>query len=150
MVANVIIEKMAQVEPEQMLAYVERRLAEWGHWFARGNFYGLGYPPCSIEYRLMREGIVRTSPAGQRPLPIHENAEQIEKLVQTLERQHPNIARALRAYYFRCGSIRSQAKAKGMSHTELQRQVQQARHWLAGWLTAMWENQRGKESEKMK
>ena len=50
--------KAIKIPPENMLAYVERRLAEWGHWYSRGNLHGLGYPPCSVEYRLMREGIV--------------------------------------------------------------------------------------------
>jgi hypothetical protein len=80
-------QKAAKIPPENMLAYVERRLEAWGHWFARGNLYGLGYPPCSIEYRLMREGIVRTTPAGQKYTPVNDSAEEIEKLVQELALQ---------------------------------------------------------------
>lgn len=125
-----------KIPPEQMLTYVERRLDEWAHWFSRGNLFGLGYPPCSTEYRLMREGMVKTSPAGLRSISVNEQAEEIEVLVVTLAHQRPMLASALRDYYLRGGSLRALAKSKGTSHTEMQRQVQQARHWIAGWLTA--------------
>jgi hypothetical protein len=148
MVTNFLSGKIASIKPENMLPYVERRLAEWADWYSRGNLFGLGYPPCSIEYRLMREGIVRTSPSGQRPLPVNEQAEEIERLVHVLSCQRPTLAEALREYYFRGGSLRAHAKAQGTSHTQLQRHVQQARYWLAGWLTARWENVRKKNREK--
>jgi hypothetical protein len=134
---EILAKHSKKIPPEQMLLYVERRLDEWANWYSRGNGYGLGYPPCSVEYRLMHEGIVRTSPPGQRPIPVHASAEEIEHLVQMLSRQRPPLADALRDYYFRGGSLREHARASGTSHTKLQRHVQQARHWLAGWLTAM-------------
>lgn len=121
-----------KILPEQMLAYVERRLAEWGDWYSRGNLYGLGYPPCSVEYRLMREGIVRTTPADQRSIPINENAEEIEKLVQELSLQNYNLALALRDYYINQFSLRKQAKQAGISHTQLKYLLDMAKQWVVG------------------
>ncbi len=124
-----------KILPEQMLAYVERRLTEWGDWFARGNVYGLGYPPCSVEYRLMREGIVRTNPAGQKYTPINENAEEIEKLVQELALQNYDLALALRDYYINQFSLRRQAKKAGISHTRLKYLLDMVKQWIVGRMT---------------
>jgi hypothetical protein len=135
MVANFLSGKIASIKPEDMLAYVERRLAEWAHWYSRGHLFGLGYPPCSIEYRLMREGIVRTSPAGQRHLPVHENAEEIEKLVQKMAQQNSTMALALRSHYFTQRSLRTQAKEMGVSHMQLKSLVDMAKQWVVGRLS---------------
>ena len=43
---------------EPFVKYVEERLQQWAEWYSSGNWYGLGYPSCSIEYRLMTEGIL--------------------------------------------------------------------------------------------
>src|SRR5688572_12327733 len=124
-----------KIPPEQMLAYVERRLDEWGHWFARGNSYGLGYPSCSIEYRLMREGIVRTQPKGQRHTPINENAEEMEQFVKELALQNQKLALALRDYYVNQCSLRKQAKQAGISHTQLKVWVDMGKQWVIGRLS---------------
>jgi len=129
---NIFAEHKLKIPPEHMLTYVERRLEEWGHWYSHGNLFGLGYPPCSVEYRLMREGIVRTTPAGQRHTPINENAEEIEKLVQEMALQNPNMALALRHYYFNRYSLRKQAKKAGMSHMQLKALVDMGKQWVVG------------------
>lgn len=121
-----------KITPENMLAYVERRLAEWGHWYSRGNGYGLGYPPCSIEYRLMKEGIVKTSPVGLRSIPVNEQAEEIEKFVQEMALQDEAMALALRHYYFNRYSLRRQAKEAGISHMQLKALVDMGRQWVVG------------------
>jgi|GEM_PF-909354 len=130
-------------QPDKMQQYVEQRLVVWARWYAKGNGYGLGYPPCSIEYRLMREGIVRSSPAGLRPLPVNEPAEEMERFIQYLARQKPEEAKALRDYYLHYGSYRKQARALGASATQLQWQVEKARQWLCGWLSARLSGQSG-------
>jgi hypothetical protein len=135
--ANVFIEHQKKIPPEHMLAYVERRLAEWGDWFARGNLYGLGYPPCSIEYRLMKEGHVRTNPPGQRFTPINESAEEIENLVQELALQNAHLALALRDYYINQFSLRKQAKEAGISHTQLKYLLDMAKQWVVGRLSGV-------------
>lgn len=133
---NVFIESGKKIPPEHLLTYVERRLEEWGHWYSRGNLYGLGYPSCSIEYRLMREGIVRTTPAGPRQTPMNENAEEIERLIQEMALQNPNMALALRHYYFNRYSLRKQAKEACMSHTQLKALVDMGKQWVVGRLSA--------------
>ncbi|EFL91398.1 hypothetical protein REG_1696 [Candidatus Regiella insecticola LSR1] len=62
--------------------YLENRLYQWAEWYSRGNFSGLGYPSCSIEYRIMTEGNVFRLP-GSKPLPIHAAAEEIERAWST-------------------------------------------------------------------
>ncbi len=148
MVAKSSRKQHKKIPPEHMLPYVERRLDEWAHWFSRGNLYGLGYPPCSTEYRLMREGMVNTSSAGLRSIPVNEAAEEMEVLVVKLGQQRPMLAKALRDYYFRGGSLRVLAKEKGISATQLHWKVEQARHWIAGWLTANGEFQGQKKDKK--
>jgi predicted DNA-binding protein (UPF0251 family) len=133
---EILAKHSKKIPPENMLAYVERRLTEWGDWFARGNVYGLGYPPCSVEYRLMREGIVRTNPAGQKYTPMNENAEEIEKLVQELALQNNHLALALRDYYINQFSLRKRAKEAGISHTRLKYLLDMAKQWMVGRLSA--------------
>lgn len=125
--------------PDNMQGYVEQRLDVWARWYAKGNHYGLGYPSCSLEYRFMREGIVRGE-VGPRWLPVNAPAEEMERLIQSLARQKPEEAQCLRDYYLQYGSYRQHAKASGLSATYLQYQVEKARHWLAGWLTAKGEH----------
>jgi hypothetical protein len=132
MAAKLTRDKKVHIAPENMLAYVERRLAEWGHWYSRGNLFGLGYPPCSIEYRLMKEGNVRTQPAGQRFLAVNENAEAIEKLVQEMSLQNSSMALALRDCYINQFSLRKQAKQAGISHTQLKALVDMGKQWVVG------------------
>lgn len=140
-------EKARLLEPNAMLNYVDHRLAVWARWQRRGNFYGLGYPACSIEYRLMHEGVLRSTARGQRTIEVNTPAEEMDALVMKFAKQRPLLAEALKDYYFREGSLRVLAKAKGMSATQLQWQVAQARHWIAGWLTAVLEH-RGQRSSK--
>lgn len=124
-------------KPEVMLTYVDHRLDVWARWFARGNGVGLGYPPCSLEYRVLREGKSTSTP---RPLPVNTPAEEMEAIVVKLAQQRPLLAQALRDYYFRGGSLRVLARDKGMSASQLQWRVEQGRHWIAGWFTADLEN----------
>ena len=128
-------ERVTNIAPEQMVCYVERRLEEWAHWFSRGNFYGLGYPPCSVEYRLMKEGSVKTTPVGLRPLPVNEKAEEVERLVREMSLQNSAMALALRRYYFHRYSLRRQAQEAGISHTQLKALVDMGRQWVVGRMT---------------
>ena len=64
---------------DDMLEYVKQRLEKWAEWFSKGNWCGLGYPPCSLEYRLMMEGIIVRSTAP-RLLGYNEETEEMEML----------------------------------------------------------------------
>lgn len=120
--------------PNDILQYIERRLEEWADWYSRGNNYGLGYPSCSILYRLMKEGhIIRSS--GPKPLPTNEAAEEIESLIKIMAQQNQTMALALRCQYFTQGSLRQKAKQLNMSHTQFKHYVDMAHQWLAGRLS---------------
>jgi len=119
------------------MKYVEERLQQWAEWYSRGNLYGLGYPPYSLEYRLMTEGIVVKS-SGPKPLPYSEEAEEIEVLVKEIARQNNTIALALRCQYF--GYLgrrksREHAKLLKISYARFRTYVDMGRHWLAGRLS---------------
>lgn len=119
---------------DKFIAYVERRLEQWADWFSRGNFYGLGYPACSIEYRLMKEGNISKS-NGPKPLQINESAEEIEKLVKEMSEQNSDMALALRCHYFTRGGWRTKSEKVKISHMQFKYFVAMAHQWLAGRLS---------------
>ncbi|WP_342221507.1 hypothetical protein [Candidatus Fukatsuia endosymbiont of Tuberolachnus salignus] len=114
--------------------YLEERLYQWAEWYSRGNFSGLGYPSCSIEYRVMTEGNVFRRP-GLKPLPIHAAAEEIERLVNAMAQQNPVMVQVLRCHYFNRGSLRYKAKKLAISHTQFKNYVDMAHQWLLGRLS---------------
>ncbi len=119
---------------EDFTGYVKARCAQWADWYSRGNFYGLGYPPCSLEYRLLKEGCIRHTQSAQ-VLPTHEGAEEIEALVTAMSKQNRVMALALRCHYFTTGSLRRQAQRVNLSHTHFKHIVDMAHQWLAGRLS---------------
>lgn len=119
----------------ELMKYLEERLYQWAEWYSRGNFCGLGYPPYSLEYRIMREGtLVRST--GSRPLPTNEAAEEIEALVVEMKNYNSDMALALRIHYFNRGSLRTKSKKLNISHMQYKRYVEMAHQWLTGRLTA--------------
>ena len=138
MVAKLCAKQRKKIPPEQMLTYVERRLDEWAHWFSRGNLYGLGYPPCAIEYRLMKGEMVKHDYMHQPSVPVNENAEEMEQFVQEMALQNPEMALALREHYFNRYSLRKQAKEAGISHTQLKFLVDMGKQWMVGRMSSEW------------
>jgi hypothetical protein len=120
---------------EAFVKYVEERLQQWAEWYSRGNLYGLGYPPYTLEYRLMTEGIVVRS-TGPRPIPSHEEAEEMENLVKEMSHQNHKMALALRCQYFSSGALRIKAKKLHISHNQFKYYVDLGHQWLAGRLSA--------------
>jgi hypothetical protein len=120
---------------EPFVMYVEERLQQWAEWYSRGNWYGLGYPSCSIEYRLMKEGVI-VKTTGPKPFPSHEEAEEIELLVNEIAKQNEKIALALRCQYFGHRRSRERAKLLGVSYAQFRVYVDLGRQWLAGRLSA--------------
>ena len=116
------------------LSYVDQRLEEWANWYAKGNLYGLGYPTCSHEYKVMKSDFIRST--AQQTLPCNESAEQIEALVVEMESQGGKLASALRQQYFGSGSAVKRAKALGISYPQFRVYIGMARQWLAGRLSA--------------
>ena len=119
----------------KLMQYVEDRLYQWADWYSRGNLGGLGYPPYSLEYRMMREGTI-TRTTGPKPLPTNEAAEEIESLVKEMAEHNPKMALALRMHYFDKGSLRRKAKELNVSHSHFKYYVDLAHQWLVGRLTA--------------
>ncbi len=119
---------------EDFILYIKERCYQWADWYIRGNYYGLGFPSCSLEYRLLKEGFMRR----MRSLPIlqtNEGAEEIEKLVAKMSEQNYQMALVLRCHYFASGSLRRQAKYLQISHTKFKYLLDMAHQWLAGRLS---------------
>jgi len=115
--------------------YLQNRLEQWADWYLRGNFYGLGYPHCSLEYRLLSEGNIQHN-KGPRPLPSNEAAEEIEDMVKQMAEHNRSMANALRCQYFVTGTLRTRAARLKMSHSHFKHYVDMAHQWLAGCLSA--------------
>lgn len=119
---------------ENFLDYVEIRLQQWAKWFSCGGFNGLGYPSCSIIYKLMTVGIVNKN-RGLQTLPFNEEAEEIEMLINEMTKQNKLMADVLRVNYFVGGGARVKAKEFDMSRLKFERHVDMAKQWLAGRLS---------------
>lgn len=115
--------------------YLENRLEQWADWYVRGNFYGIGYPSCAMEYRLLHEGHIQRN-SSPRPLPSNPGAEEIEDLVRQMADYNPLMATTLRCQYFVTGTLRTRAARLNMSHTHFKHCVDMAQQWLAGRLSA--------------
>lgn len=120
---------------ESFAQYLKNRLEQWADWYLRGNFYGIGYPTCALEYRLLSEGRIQRS-SGPRPVPSNDAAEEIEALVKQMAEHNLTMANALRCQYFVRGALRTRAARLKMSHSHFKHQVEMAHQWLAGRLSA--------------
>lgn len=122
------------MQEDPFIEKIKTRLEHWAYWYLHGNGYGVGYPPCSIEYRLMKEGIVHKT---QYPKPIHTDtdAEEIESWVCEMAHQNRMMALALRSHYFDQGSLRYKAKRLKISHVHFKYYVDMAHQRLAGKLS---------------
>ncbi len=118
------------------LIYVDTRLVQWADWFSRSNLYSLGFSACSIEYRLMKEGVLINSTAPKQ-FRSNADAEEIESLVKEIERSNKKIGLALRSQYFGNKTSRERAERLGLSYAQFRILVDQGRNWLAGRLSAL-------------
>src|SRR5438034_1235617 len=92
------MERNMHINKENFLDYVDFRLKHWADWYVRGKTTGLGYPTCSVEFRLMLYGnLIQTT--KQVVLPTNEEAEEIENLIRELEGYDETMAQALRIQY---------------------------------------------------
>jgi hypothetical protein len=120
---------------ENFMKYIEKRLLVWAEWYLQENFYGIGYPSCSIEYRLMTEGSITKNPYDFKVLPSNSEAEEIEFLVKEMSSFNPKMALSLRYFYFNGGGLREKAKTMEISHMQFKYYVDLARQWLCGRLS---------------
>ena len=119
-----------------ILEYIEERLIEWADWFKKKEHLGVGYPPMSVEYRLMTEGHITREYLGHKPSPVHTAAEEIESLIRELSGQNLELAEVLRCHYLESGNIPFKSKRVGMSTAHYTVLLNTARWWLAARLTA--------------
>lgn len=116
--------------------YLEMRLNQWAEWFSRDNQY-LSYPSCSIEYRLMKNGIIVPSTAPKQ-IPCNEEAEEIEALVKEMAEYNNEMALALRLRYFEKGMVKKRHAALNVSYSQFRFYISMARQWLAGRLSLLY------------
>lgn len=117
------------------LNYVRERLQQWADWYIRGNDFGLGYPKCSIEYRMRTEGRLQKR-RGPKPLPVNEAAEEIEAFIKEMAEHHNRLmAEALRCQYLVTGTYRTRAKRLNVSYSGFKSLVDMGEQWLAGRLS---------------
>jgi hypothetical protein len=118
-----------------ILRYLDHRLREWAAWSKQGARLGLGYPSCSLEYRLLTEGHVARECLGLKPTPTHSAAEEIEVYITEMSVQHFKMAEVLKYYYLHVGGIYDHARQLGMSHAHFEMHLNIGRWWLAGRLS---------------
>lgn len=115
-----------------ILAYINDRLEEWAEWTRTGLRLGLGYPACSLEYRLLREGHVEKGYQGLVPIPEHPNAEEVDRLLCEMAAQNQKLVQAIKLYYLETGTIRQKSRKIRISHARFETYLTAARWWLAG------------------
>ncbi len=120
---------------ENFMVYVEKRLEHWARWFHSNHYYGLGFRSETIEYVMMTVGVLIKS-TGVKPLPVDEDAEEIEALVVEMAAQNSKMATALRIHYFDRKKSRDRADAIQISASQFKNYVSMAKQWLAGRLSA--------------
>lgn len=127
--------KISEDAKAAILSYIDDRLREWAEWFKRGARLGVGYPPCSIEYRLMTEGHVPREYYGLKPMPTHAAAEEMETLIAEMAAQNRKMADIIKCYYLQSGGIRRNARELHISHASFEMHLNTSRWWLAGRLS---------------
>lgn len=116
---------------EDPIDYIQSRLKHWAEWYSKGNGSGLGYLSCSIEYRLMTEGMIIRK-FGPSPLACNEEAEEIETLLREMSEQNKHLAAALRHCYLNRGGLRIKGKSFNVTHQQFKIYMIMGHHWLAG------------------
>lgn len=122
---------------EEFKKYIEMRLSQWAEWHCKDNRYGIGYPSCSVEYRLMIEGFIPRNKYANQILPSHSEAEEMEKLIKEMSCYNRTMAQAIRCHYLSNGGLRIKAKRVEVSHMQFKYYVDMAHQWLAGRFSGM-------------
>ena len=120
----------------EILAYINDRLCEWAEWTLSDRHLGIGYPPCSLEYRLMREGHVEKTYLGFTPLPEHPAAEEMEALLVEMATQYRQMADVIYAYYLERDGYLQKSRRLGISIALFKTHLNMGRWWLAGRLSS--------------
>jgi hypothetical protein len=126
-----IIEKIITDE------YIKERLREWGEWFSRDITNNIGFPRRNILARLRDEGgqIIRAT--GQKPLPTHTKAEEMESILMVLNKNQPVLAYILMiTYLYPDKCIWMVEEELGCKKSHYYMQLNLAFAWVKGYLIA--------------
>lgn len=115
------------------IKYVECRLQDWADWYSRGNYFNIGYPSCSVEYKLMK-GAYRDSDHNTTPFNINSEAEEVESLINKMAKVKKKWALSIHCYYFSRGGLRRKALMMNISHQMLKKNLNCAKYWLSNHL----------------
>lgn len=118
-----------------LLSYLDKRLYEWATWFSQKTPLGVGYPPQSLEYRLMTEGQITREYLGKKPMPINSDAEEIERFIQDMMAQNQEMGKILCHYYMTLGDLPHKARHLGYTEKQFRKNLECARWWLVSRLT---------------
>jgi len=124
-----------KIAPDKIDEYLEGRLQDWGEWLRTGNQLGIGYPAHSMVQLILEGKIITNNKQFWSFLEVHEEAEEIEKLVAEMSLYKRPMADCLRMHYMDNVSIRRNAKRAGISYSYYNLYLQMARQWLIGKLS---------------
>jgi hypothetical protein len=124
-------EDVSEKTSAPILNEVDQRLQAWARWSTSGSRLGVGFPPCSQEYRLMTEGHVERY-AGIKPLSVFQEEEEIEYYIREMALQQKMIAKVIRAHYIDKGTIHQKSRYLGVSDAQFKIYLLICRWWLAG------------------
>ncbi len=116
-------------KPLITLEYVKSRLHHWAGWYDKDQDHPIGYARCSLEYRMMQEGVVIKT-QGVKPLPCDQKAEEIEAYVCELAIDAPHIAFALRSHYFSSMYISLNKHDLQLTEDKKKQYVDRGHQWL--------------------
>jgi len=117
--------------------YIEDRLREWGEWFSRDITNSIGFSRRNILARLRDEGGQIVSATGQKPLPTNAQAEEMESILITLNKNQPALTYILMIKYLypdKC--IWMVREELGCNKSHYYTQVNLAFEWIKGYLIA--------------
>jgi hypothetical protein len=121
---------------QSLLHYLEGRLLQWAEWYQAWMPVGIGFPPCTVEYRLANEAYVARRNPGRQPLLSNPAADAMEELIMQMAKQHQELASILRHYYLSANDLmENKARRYGMSKAQYSTYLTIARWWLIARLT---------------
>jgi hypothetical protein len=115
--------------------YIDKRLKEWAAWFKQRTPLCAGYPKASPEHQMMKMGIMPREKYRPPTMPVNEEAEEIENLLNDMMKQCHEAAEAIRCMYLKNGELKDKAKSLGVSRSKLVMHLLIDRWWLAGRLS---------------
>jgi hypothetical protein len=83
---------------QNLSQYLDERLLDWATWYLKYNDGGMGYPPITIEGKLMKMGVI-IRVQGATFIDENKEAEEMERWICQMYRWKPKLYLAVRAYF---------------------------------------------------